>query len=171
MLSGVSPIYDNSLIAKGIYQTIGMELDRILEIIGTIPDQIYPETATWGIPYLEQAYSLPPDPSMTLEQKRARLRLEMTNQAPINPANFAQAATDLTGFECEFNENVAPYTQEITVNALPSMIDEAKLWRMINKRRQSHMKYNVVYVQGVGTDIYASGIFMTEREYNIKQAN
>ena len=55
MLSYVTDgFYDRSYVGKWLYQVMGLEHDSILEILETLPDQMFPETATWALMYHEK---------------------------------------------------------------------------------------------------------------------
>mgnify|MGYP001100743238 FL=1 len=54
MLGYVSDgFYDESYVGKWIYQVMGLEYDRALEMVKDLPAQFFPETATCGLMYHE----------------------------------------------------------------------------------------------------------------------
>ena len=43
--------YDNSYVGKWLYEVMGQEYDTAREIAEDILNQLFPETATWGLMY------------------------------------------------------------------------------------------------------------------------
>ena len=49
MLSYVTPgFYDKSYVGKWMFQVMGLEYDKALKLAEELPEQFFPETATWG---------------------------------------------------------------------------------------------------------------------------
>lgn len=60
MLSYVTgSFYDESYVGKWIFQVMGVEYDRALEMAVALPEQFFVETATWGLRYHEVKWQLP----------------------------------------------------------------------------------------------------------------
>ena len=50
MLSYVTPgFYDKSYVGKWMFQVMGLEYDKALKLAEELPEQFFPETATWGL--------------------------------------------------------------------------------------------------------------------------
>lgn len=104
MLSRVSPIYDDSYFMKSFYQALGEELDEAREIFLSLREQTFIERVTWGIEYLEHKYSVEPNPNLSLEERRARLRIRSHARFPLNPAFLKKKAMEFWGLDCYFDE-------------------------------------------------------------------
>lgn len=85
MVSRVSPVYQNSYVAKWLYQVMGLEMDEAKEIVESLREQAFTETVTWAIECQEHKYSIVPDESLTLEERRARLKRRTSQKFPMNP--------------------------------------------------------------------------------------
>lgn len=107
MLRRVSPIYGDSYVAKWLYQVMGIEWDEVEEIIGSLRDQVFTQRVTWGIEYQEYKYSIVPDNSLTLEERRARLYRKRTKKYPLNPKMVEKYLHDGWGFNVEVDETRA----------------------------------------------------------------
>ncbi|MEI3522163.1 MAG: putative phage tail protein [Anaerosacchariphilus sp.] len=60
MIASVSDgFYDNSYVGKWLYEVMGQEYDTAREIAEDILNQLFPETATWGLMYHEIKWGLP----------------------------------------------------------------------------------------------------------------
>lgn len=60
MLSYVTPgFYDKSYVGKWMFQVMGLEYDKALKLAEELPEQFFPETATWGLCWHEIKWGLP----------------------------------------------------------------------------------------------------------------
>ena len=82
MLEQVSPIYENSYIGLWMLEVIGREYENLWELVRTLPAQLFPETADWGLELWEKRYGLD-GAGLTLEERRAQLRLKRAYDGPL----------------------------------------------------------------------------------------
>ena len=135
MMSRVSPIYDQSYVAKWLYQVMGLEWDQVREVMDSMWEQPFLEQATWGLRYWEQAYGLDTDETKSYEERRRLVAAKRSAQFPMNPARFE------TGGSASLIENVAPYTSILTVrNPIfsRSVDDMLRLLETIRRVKPSH---------------------------------
>ena len=116
MLRRVSPVYQNSYFAKWMYQVMGLELDEAREIVLSLREQAFTQTVTWGIELQERKYSIEPDESLTLEQRRARLYRRKAKYSPMNPWYLETYIREMWGIECEIDETYAPGVLRLCVS-------------------------------------------------------
>ncbi len=152
MLDRVSPIYDNSYVGLWMFEAIGREYDKAWYIVRTLPDQLFPETVTWAIELWERRYGITPQPSQTLEERRAAILAARTIQAPFNPAVLEQYIYNLTGRSSEVVSYVRPYTFGVYIENTKGMLDAdlATITEYINKNKHSHMSYDLVFQSSAG---------------------
>lgn len=103
----ISPIYGESPTGLWLIQAIGEQLDKFRAMIGEYIFQVTPETATWSLPYWEEAYGVVPNAEMTLEQRRKMVLNKMLYRAPMNPAKVEQIISNATGAKVTVVENVS----------------------------------------------------------------
>lgn len=108
MLRRVSPIYDNSYFIKNLYQAMGVEWDEARELVLSLRDQIFARTVTWGIGYQEHKYSIVPDESLSLDERRARLIRRAQQKFPLNPGILEQYIRNGWDIVVDVDETVAP---------------------------------------------------------------
>lgn len=82
-LGYVSPIYEQSIIMQAILEAIGAEWDEAEKLADEVLAQLFPQTATWGITYWEWLLGIPPNHSVPIEQRRARVLASMQTRWPI----------------------------------------------------------------------------------------
>lgn len=109
MLARVSPIYDYSAFMKRFYQAVGEEFDEIRNFFESLREQHFTTQVTWGIEYLEHKYSITPDKSLTLEERRERLKIRTSQKYPLNPAILEKYALDNFDLETFLDESETGY--------------------------------------------------------------
>lgn len=108
MLKRVSPVYDNSVFMKFFYEGVGSEYDKIRNYFLTLREQSFTKTVDWGIVLQERKYSIIPDDSLTLEERRARLKIKLQNKYPLNPAILERIARDDFNVKVKLDESSKP---------------------------------------------------------------
>lgn len=116
MLSRISPIYDESTFMKCFFQAIGVEWEKVRRYFLTLREQRFIHTVDWGIEYLEHKYSVVPDKTLTLEERRARLGLKSFKKYPLNPAVLEKFARDNFDLEVYLDESDAGYIWMFVTN-------------------------------------------------------
>ncbi len=143
MIDRVSPIYDDSYVALWMFQAIGLEYDKLWYIARTLPDQLFPETATWAIELWEQRYGIAPQESWTLEERRKRIIAARSIPKPFTPAILERYIYNLTGRAAVVDEHTGPYSFHVTIvsqeGELPLNLNEVERW--IKSHKPSHMSY------------------------------
>ena len=71
MLSYVTPgFYDKSYVGKWMFQVMGLEYDKALKLAEELPEQFFPETATWGLCWHEIKWGLPVQENLSYQERR-----------------------------------------------------------------------------------------------------
>ena len=91
--------YDKSYIGKWLYEFMGMELDTASEYIKTFPEQLFPETATWGLRFHEDKYGLPVREDLPIEERRMRIFKKRDLRSPMTPSRMEEYLTNAAGIE------------------------------------------------------------------------
>lgn len=136
--------YAESLVGLWLYQVIGLEIDDLSRWVEEIKWQRFPQTVTWGISWWEQAFGLPVDETLSLEERRRRLRTRGRLGGPINPARIEQLVKDATGYDTVVTEHVAPYTFQVDVcTGTKELIDPLCIYNLLRPRKQSHKSMRI----------------------------
>lgn len=156
MLKTVSPIYDKSYVAKWIFQVMGLEIDEAWKFIEELRLQAFPETATWGITYWEQRYNIPPDESLSIEERRQRVIIKRGKRSPMNPARIERIVRDVTGREDIVTEQNGEYTFYISILPGESTVDYQELINTVKSVKPSHLSFKVLFQTDVSMTIQVS---------------
>jgi len=92
MLGYVAPVYDQSKIMQAIFEANGQEIDDLQEWVDGIRDQIFPQSATWGLKYWEQLLGIPTDESKPINERRSVVASKMVVKATPTPKMVRELA-------------------------------------------------------------------------------
>lgn len=162
MIDRTTPIYDNSIVALYTFEAIGREYDAMNKIVEELPAQMHPETATWLLPLWERRYGIVTDESLSIDERRRRIRIRKNHIGAINPYRIKELAANLTGLSAEVNEFVGSYTFEIV---LPYITDgDAAFRRKIRQVKPSHLTCKINYDLSQTFDLYqGAGMFSSAK--------
>lgn len=153
MLSYVSDgFYDESYVGKWIFQVMGIEYDKGLEIVTDLPAQFFPETATWGLMYHEIKWGLPVRLNLSYEERRRLIYQKRDYRAPMTPYRMEKYLEDATGFEvhiADVNDPgeygfVPPHPNIFKAYFLgEGSLDSKVVFDMLDRLKQSHTTYKI----------------------------
>lgn len=169
MVANVSPIYDNSYIGLWVFEAMGREYEEAWELTNTLPDQLFPETATWGLVLWEQRYRIPIDLSMPIEERRLRVVTKRSIPRPLNPMSIEVMLFNITERHIEYHEHTGPYTFGVYLlnSALPSgkQVDYDAILALIRKHKQAHKSFDFAFQSDGGAVLSMEGRFYTVSPY------
>lgn len=169
MLDRTTPIYDNSVVGLYLFEAIGREYDMLNQIIEELPDQLNPDTATWLLGHWERRYGLTTDESISLDDRRRRIRIRQKHTGAFNPYKIRQLAENITGLSARVEEHTAPYTFAVYLSSTSS--DAEELRKAIRKIKPSHLSFEIGYEQGVSNEVYVGGNVDLYKNFVLPQAN
>lgn len=153
MLSYVSDgFYDESYVGKWIYQVMGIEYDKALEMVEDLPAQFFPETATWGLMYHEVKWGLPVKDNLSYEERRKRIYEKRDCRAPMTPYKMEKYLQDATGFMvyvADINDPgkygfIAPHPNVFKVIFYgDGTVDSRQAHELLDRIKQSHTVYTI----------------------------
>ena len=143
-LGYISPIYDQSTIMQAILEAIGAEWDDVDRLTDEVFAQLFPQTATWGIVYWEWLLGIPPNDSLSIEQRRARVLTRMQTRWPMTKERMEQLvrtfSKDKQAFIREFFDQ---YRFEVLFN-LTQSVDLETVYEVIEEAKPAHLGYSLV---------------------------
>jgi len=143
-LGYVSPIYEQSIIMQAIMEAIGAEWDEAEKLADEVLAQLFPQTATWGITYWEWLLGIPPNDSLSIEQRRTRVLTRMQTRWPVTKDRMEQLvrtfSKDKQAFIREFFDQ---YRFEVLFN-LAQSIDLKTVNEVISETKPAHLDFSLV---------------------------
>lgn len=162
MLSYVTQgFYDKSYVGKWMFEVMGREYDSARELIEDLPNQFFPETATWGLMYHEIKWGLPVLNHLSPEERRKIIIQKRDFKAPMTPYRMEEYLSAITGFkvtvadvhdrgEFDFHPPHPNVFQVTFVGEGRLDVEEAR--KIIKEIRQSHTAFYVNEVVTVHVD-------------------
>ena len=140
--------YAKSYVAKWLYQVMGLEWDAVWEIIDTIPEQAFVETATWGLMYHEMKWGLPVRENLDYETRRRIIYEKRDVKKPMNPWAMEQIVTDLCGRGASVRDSnddpeIPTNTFILQIESGETPVDLSAIIRKIRSAKQSHVDFSI----------------------------
>ena len=153
MIASVSDgFYDNSYVGKWLYEVMGQEYDTAREIAEDILNQLFPETATWGLMYHEIKWGLPVRENLPYEERRQLIYRKRDYRAPMTPYRMEGYLKTATGFDvriADINDPgdygfVAPHPNVFKAYFMGEGTRASTRARtMLNELKQSHTMFTM----------------------------
>lgn len=146
MIGTVSPIYEDSYVGCWLFEDIGREWDRLWKIIDELPDQLFPQSASWLLDLWEERYGITPNIGDDDETRRSRIMEAEAPPQPFTPFTLNRWVYASCRRQVIVNEHIGPYTFGVYVVNNPDSqpLDFSKLWRYIVKHKHSHMSFELI---------------------------
>lgn len=142
MLDMISPIYDRSKIVLYLFQAISTVLQKETDFISyDFIDQMFIQTATWGLKYWEEEYGVTPNPLWNYEQRRMNLLSAVKYKAPITPKKIEDRLSSLLNIEVSVNEIPGESAFEVVFHDL--ILDHSQAHELIDKISPAHLTYSI----------------------------
>lgn len=146
MIGTVSPIYEDSYVGSWLFEDIGREWDRLWKIIDEMPDQLFPQTASWLLDLWEERYGITPNIGDDYETRRSRVMEAEVPPQPFTPFTLNRWVYANSRRQVIVDEHTGPYTFSVYVVNQPDSLplDFSKLWKYIVKHKHSHMSFELL---------------------------
>ena len=169
MIDRTTPIYDNSIIGLYLFEAMGQEYDTVNQIVAELPDQMHPDTATWLLPLWERRFGLPTDETLSLDERRRKIRLRRKHTGSFNLYKIKQLAENMTGLSARVVKIVSSYTFAVYLSATSSNDDALR--KTIQQLKPSHYSFEIRYEQGVSNVVDIGGIIPMYKHFELSQVN
>jgi uncharacterized protein YmfQ (DUF2313 family) len=171
IVNEVAPVYSDAYVALWLFQSIGLSLDEVEEWMDEYKKQIIPQTATWSLDIWEKRYGLTTDTSMSYDQRRKRIILQMSDgHRPMNCRRLEQIISVIAGADARIEEYTGSNQFTVYISSVPTLINEDKVRDTINRVKPAHLIYEIEYEESAGDGrIYTAGAVQTYKEITLKQ--
>ncbi len=134
----ISPIYDHAVIMQAILEAIGAEWDEAEKLADEVLAQLFPQTATWGITFWEWLLGIPPNHSVPIEQRRARVLASMQTRWPMTKRRLEQLINQYVPTKDADVEEM--FTEYTFVVRLPlGYFDFASITQLVKEVKPAHL--------------------------------
>jgi len=162
--------YDKSYVGKWLFQVMGTEIDMAKTIFDQLRDQAFAGSATWALGYWEEKYGIASNSSLSVEERRDRIKEMLQLKYSMNPERIRQIAETVCGKRVEITEP-APYTFSIRViiDGSDSDFNKERLRKKIGQIKPAHLAYEIVTERPITGCIYAGAVAQQAEIVNIRQ--
>jgi len=139
--------YDNSYVGKWLFQVMGMEMEDARRFFEELRQQIFPETATWGLVYHEQKYGISTNTNLDLATRRNEIIKARDSKLPLNPARLEEIILQNYKRNVVITENVRDYFFMITLASGNNEVNYENLAAYVDKMKPAHISYYISFEQ------------------------
>lgn len=172
--------YEKSYVGKWLFQVIGMEYDEARKLVEELPDQIFPETATWGLKYHELKWQLPVRENLSYEERRNLIYQKRDVKTPMTPYRMERYLENITGLKVHVadvhdlgkfsNGFLHPNMFHVTIIG-DSNLDLTERKRFVDQCKQSHTVYTIEVLENcyeVLHCLYEAIVPQTKKTYEVE---
>lgn len=158
MLSYLTPgFYDESYVGKWLFEVMGKEIEEAAVIFDELPLQVFPETATWGLTYLEEKYGLPNRKDLSDQERRKLIIQKRDTKAPMTPYAMEHLLKTVTDFKVRVSDTNDVFQDISKPISHPNVFqviltgegtaEIGKIKPLLDRIKQSHTLYDLMYYQ------------------------
>lgn len=172
--------YEKSYVGKWLFQVMGMEYDEARKLVEELPDQMFPETATWGLKYHELKWQLPVRENLPYEERRKLIYQKRDIKTPMTPYRMERYLESMTGLKVhvadvhdlgKFSNGFShPNMFSVTIIG-DSDLDLAEIKRILDRHKQSHTAYTIEVLENcyeVLQYVYEAIMLQTKKIYEVE---
>ncbi|GEP65800.1 hypothetical protein CBE01nite_35680 [Clostridium beijerinckii] len=142
--------YITSKVMKELENSNSLELGRLNYKIRDIKNQLWIDTATWGLSYWEKEYGIETNLLLGYEQRREVLKAKKRGQGTTTKQMIKNVAETFSGGEVNIiqdNPNYAFVVQFVGVKGIPKNMQLFK--DMLENIKPAHLGYTIKYTYTV----------------------
>lgn len=123
-------------------------------------EQLFPSTVHgWGLELWEEAYGIPAAPSLTEEQRRARILAKIKGAGMTTVEKIRSIAQAFDVSPVEVAEHYADYFFEVWyTDTIGPIEDEAGLRAIINELKPAHLDWDIRYRKEQRSTVYVGNL-------------
>jgi acetolactate synthase small subunit len=123
-----------------------LEIDKLKECIDDLVNNLYVQTATWGLDYFEEELGIDTDISKSYEERREKILAKKRGSGTSTKAMIKNTAEAFSGGEVDVIENFEDYSfivKFVGIKGIPKNIEDFK--EMIDEIKPAHLAYILEY--------------------------
>ena len=133
-------------------------------------DQLWVDTATWGLALWEAWVGLPAAPGSPASARRSRIKARLRGQGTTTAGKIAAVVASF-GFDAgqvRVAEDAAHYAFQVVISGLAAPLeaeDAAEIQAAVDEIKPAHLSWSLAYEMAeLSAGIQAGGVFWTIRE-------
>jgi len=146
----------NGLLKK-LLEAQASEVEKLSVDLQELLDQMYPQTATWGLSYWEEFCGMPISDADD-EVRRAQIISKLSRFSPVSPKMIHSMAHNILKLNVSVIESVAAYTFRINIESNNKNIDIISLAKAIEEIKPAHLDFDMCVENSTNININCNGI-------------
>lgn len=143
-LGYISPIYEQSVIMQAIMEAIGAEWDEAERLADEVLAQLFPQTATWGIVYWEWLLGIPPNDSISIQERRARVLAKMQIRWPITKERMEQIIRTYSGDDQAYIKQYFDEYRFVVLFDISRPADLRAVFEIVSETKPAHLAWSLI---------------------------
>lgn len=146
LMKHLPSFYYNSEEVRNIQASIGIENDMLQAAIKDLLDQLFVETATWGLEYWERYVGLEVDKNEILVNRRSCIMTRLRGQGTTTVEMIKNVCMSFTGGEVDVIEHTERYAftiKFISIKGIPGNIEYLR--GAIEEIKPAHLGFSFEY--------------------------
>ena len=142
LLDLLPPFYHNSTFVKACMSSQNVERNFIKESIEDLVNNLYVDTATWGLDYFEEELGLKTDKSKSYEERRERIKAKKRGSGTTTVKMIKDTSLAFDCGEVEVTEMYSDYMFKlkfVSEKGRPRNLDDFK--NAIDEIKPAHLSY------------------------------
>ena len=119
-------IFKNAQKFAALIETVGDQLDEVDNFIQELIDQLYVDTATWGLKYWELDRGLEYNPDLSYEERRSRIKAKIRGIGKVDRKLITSIAAAYSNGEVKVDFDGSIKVTFIGTRGMPSALQELK---------------------------------------------
>ena len=147
LLDMLPPFYHNSTFVKACMSSQNVERNFIKESIEYLVNNLYVDTATWGLDYFEEELGLKTDKSKSYEERRERIKAKKIGNGTTTLKMIKDTALAFDCGEVEITEMYNDYMFKlkfVSEKGRPKNLDDFK--NAIDEIKPAHLAYILEFI-------------------------
>lgn len=148
--------YYNCEEVRNILASIELESNKLHVAIKDLLDQLFIETATWGIEHWERYLGLEVDNTENIENRRSRVKTKLRGNGTFTKESLKNICRSFVNGEVEIIEDTANYRfviKFIDIKGIPGNIDY--LTKAIEDVKPAHLAFSFEYAYNTWNTVKA----------------
>lgn len=144
LLSYVPEYYRESKIYTSQSNAKGQEFNLLRQAIDDILDQMYVETATWGLRLWEKYCGIPTNSADSIEMRRSRIIAKLSRCSPLTPYEIKRLLSDYTNAQVDIKQYYSEYKFETIFKIKEQFGGKLKgIMDEIEEVKPAHLEYAI----------------------------
>lgn len=176
-IQNITNKYGEAEIFLTIFNSIGGAFDEYMKYVESMSNQIYPQSSTWFIPWLERRYGinvteLDLNNAADVDRRRKAILQKRRIGQAMNPVHAEDIISEKAGnAEVHIYENSGKNRFKVFICEIPANVNQGNIVKTLNTIKPAHICYDIQYYKDVKSALVIGGMVQKYKEINLVKAD